>query len=91
MKCERCGARFAKKAAALHALTLCPFAKKQKRPPTYKRGREGRMTDEEAAYLAADKPRRWAQLDLFEEFVDRGRHAQAAVDAITKKRGGARS
>jgi hypothetical protein len=87
MKCARCGAIFAKKVAALHALTLCP---KRRRTPTYKRGREGVMTDEEERFLAGP-PKPWTQLDLFEEFVDRGRHAQAAVDAIIKKHGSGRS
>lgn len=75
MICDRCGAKYTKKAAALH---LCP---KRRRPPTYKRGREGRMTIEEEQLLS-----KWTQLDLFEEFARRGLAAQAAVDAITKKR-----
>jgi hypothetical protein len=82
MICDRCGAKYTKKAAAMHA---CP---KRRRPATYKRGREGMMTAAEEAFLRGPA---WTQLDLFEEFVDRGRHAQAAVDAIIKKRGGARS
>ena len=87
MICDACGAKYTKKAAALHN---CPAKKRRGRraAPTYKRGREGVMTPAEEQFLAA---KRWTQLDLFEAFVDRGRHAQAAVDAIIKKRGGARS
>lgn len=88
MICDACGAKYTKKAAALHDCPAKKRAARRRRPTTYKRGREGVMTDAERAYLA---PKRWTQLDLFEAFVDRARHAQAAVDAIIKKRGGARS
>ena len=79
MICDRCGAKYTKKAARLH---VCPKPVRR-RQATYKRGREGVMTPAEHAFLA---PKRWTQLDLFEEFVDRGRFAQAAVDALTKRR-----
>lgn len=86
MICDACGAKYTKKAAALHD---CPAKRRRRRaPPTYKRGREGVMTDAEEAYLA---PKRWTQLDLFEWFVDSGRHTQAAIDAIIKKHGTGRS
>jgi hypothetical protein len=80
MICDRCGAKYTKKAARLH---ICPKPARR-RPATYKRGREGVMTDAERDYL--EPKGRWTQLDLFEEFVNRGRWAQAAVDALTKRR-----
>lgn len=71
MICDACGAKYNKKAAALH---VCPAKKRGRRRPP------GRYTGSPAA------PARWAQLDLFEEFARRGLAAQAAVDALTKRR-----
>lgn len=72
MICDACGAKYNKKAAALH---VCPAAKKRGG-----RRRPGR-------YVGSPRPRsNWSQLDLFEDFARRGLAAQAAVDALTKRR-----
>lgn len=74
MKCARCGARFAKKAEAAHALITCPLRKKY---------RGGWTSQARAATSTAAA----TQLDLFEDFAARGLAAQRAIDAIITKRG----